>query len=169
MPQQPLRFELLSRQHNRAAFSCGEPPLDEYLKQHARANARLGIAAVHILHDTEANRIAGYFSLSAAALHVEDLPPDLARKLPRYPVPIMLVARLAVDREYQGRGLGGDLLVHALATILDLSERGGIYAAVVDAKNDSARAFYEHYGFTRLPGRPYTLFLRTIAIRELFT
>ncbi|MDZ7958349.1 MAG: GNAT family N-acetyltransferase [Aulosira sp. DedQUE10] len=106
----------------------------------------------------DADQIAGYYTLAATSIQVEDLPTAMRRRLPRYPlVPATLLGRLAVDERYQGQGLGAFLLVDALRHSL-MSEIASM-AVVVDAKDDQAQAFYEHHGFTPLPNQLRRLYL----------
>lgn len=151
--------ETLGRNHNRAAFSCGEPVLDEYLRRQASQDVRRRIARVFVAVGDTRESIAGYYSLSAASFSREDLPEEMVRQLPRYPVPAAILGRLAVDRQWQGKGLGEFLLVDAGERVLAASRALAVFALVVDAKTDRAVAFYERYGFRRFPDAPRRLFL----------
>lgn len=104
-------------------------------------------------------QIAGYYSLSAASFEKEELPTELARRLPYYPVPAVVLGRLAVDLAWRGRGLGEALLIDAARRVLRASAALAVYAIVVDAKNDRARTFYERYGFRAFASLPNRLFL----------
>jgi ribosomal protein S18 acetylase RimI-like enzyme len=111
-------------------------------------------------------RVVGYYTLAAASVLLADLPDATAKKLPRYPsVPAIRMGRLAVDQGFKGRGLGGALLADAL----ERAARSEIaaFAFVVDAKDDTAAAFYEHHGFIALPDTPSTLFLPLATVRGL--
>jgi GNAT superfamily N-acetyltransferase len=163
-----LRFESLDRRHDRESFSCREPALDEYLKKYARANAARNVVVVRVLADSRSNRIIGYYSLVAGSVQLMDLPESVARRLPRYDVPVILLARLAVDVEYKGRSYGEALLIDALKRAVEASDLIGAFAVIVDAKHDQARSFYERYNFVRLPGDAYRLFLETDSIRQAF-
>jgi len=135
--------------HDRAAFSSGVEPLDRYLRQQARQDMRNRAATVYIQRLSSVPAILGYYTISNLSIEARDLPPEIAKRLPRYPVlPATLVGRLAVSQSQRGKGLGGLLLFDAMSRSL----RTGIasLAVVVDAKDDNARAFYEHYGFRRL-------------------
>jgi GNAT superfamily N-acetyltransferase len=97
------------------------------------------------------NHIIGFYTLSASSVNVSDLPIELIKKLPKYPlIPVALLGRLAIDKKYQGQGLGDFLLIDALKRSLELSKQIGIMAVVVDAINESAYHFYQQYGFKRL-------------------
>ena len=160
------RFEPLGRPHDRAAFSCGVPDLDRYFQRQARQDVQRHVAAVFVLQDGAEERIAGYYTLSATAIGLTDLPDDLARRLPRYPdLPAVLLGRLAVDSRYQGQGLGEILLMDALARALTQSQQIAALAVIVDAKDEAAVGFYQRYGFQQLVDQPRRLFLpmQTIA------
>ena len=106
--------EPLGRHHDRAAFSCSEASLDQYLKQQARQDVERSLAAVFVLVHRETSRIAEYYTMSALSVELTDLPHDVARRLPRYPIPVTLLGRLAIYERYQGQRLGKALLFDAL-------------------------------------------------------
>jgi ribosomal protein S18 acetylase RimI-like enzyme len=164
---QRYRIERLGRHHDRVAFSCGEDSLDTYLRQRARQDATRNVATAFVLHDAQEHRVAGYYTLSAASVQLENLPTEMHRELPRYPhVPVVLLGRLAIDRGYQGQGLGEILLFNALRRAFDVgTQEIAAMAVIVEALHDSARAFYERYGFRRFADNEHRLFLpmRTIA------
>ncbi|MGH2559789.1 MAG: GNAT family N-acetyltransferase [Thermomicrobiales bacterium] len=158
------RFELLGPHHHRADFSCGVELLDRYLRERAGQDVRSHMAAVHVMHDTEADRIAGFYTLSCAGINPPDLPDAIVRKLPRYPaLPAILLGRLALDARYQGQGLGKLLLIHALQLAHEFSEHIGAMAVIVDAKDEDTSRFYQQYDFepfTSIEGRLYLLMAR---------
>ncbi len=154
-----LVIEPLGPHHNRQAFSCNEPALDAYIRRQASQNLRRRVAQVFVAVGDTPDRIAGYYSLSATSFVRAALPPELAKRLPHYPVPAALLGRLAVDRAYRGRGLGELLLLDAAHRVLRASAAIAVYALVVDAKNEEARSFYERYGFRRFPDTARRLFL----------
>jgi GNAT superfamily N-acetyltransferase len=153
------KIEPLGAHHDRAAFSCGEPALDAYLQRQASQDIRRRIAQVFVAVGDLPHAIVGYYSLSAASFDRADLPPALARRLPRYPVPAAILGRLAVDRAHQGSGLGELLLLDAVHRVLRASEAMAVHAVVVDAKNERVERFYGRYGFLAFPGHPRRLFL----------
>lgn len=143
---------------DRATFSSGVAVLDRYLKEQASQDIRNRVAAVFVLADED--RVIGYYTLSATAVNPTLLPAELRKRLPRYEqLPAILLRRLAVDERHRGRGLGGFLLIDALRRAFRLHQELGAVAVIVDAKDDSARAFYEHYHFLRLLDDPYHLYL----------
>jgi GNAT superfamily N-acetyltransferase len=152
-----FRVTSLDAEHDRTTFSCGSPPLDRYLQQQVTQDIRRRVTACFVALASE-QHIAGYYTLASASLLLADLPVSVSKKLPRYPtVPAVRMGRLAVDQAYKGQGLGGALLADAL----DRAARSEIvaYALIVDAKDESAAAFYRHHGFIALPDLPLTLFL----------
>jgi GNAT superfamily N-acetyltransferase len=160
VPAAQFRIERLDKHHDRAAFSCGEEPLDRYLREQARKHAELRVAAAFVLFDADEQLIAGYYTLSAVSVLLSDLPEDVAKKLPRYPnIPAGLMGRLAIDERYQGQKVGAVLLVDALKRALGATEEIGAVAVVVDAKNDLAKSFYMHFGFRQFSDDPNRLFI----------
>ena len=116
------------------------------MQQQISQDAKRHIAAPFVLLDD--NQIIGFYTLSASAVNIGDLPVELIKKLPKYPlIPVALLGRLAIDKKYQGQGLGDFLLMDALKCSLQLSIQIGIMAVVVDAINESACCFYQQYGF----------------------
>jgi GNAT superfamily N-acetyltransferase len=168
MTDSGYRFEPLHRHHDRAAFSCGVEPLDRYFHQQVGQDRRRGLAVPYVLVEATTGDVAGYYTLSTFSVVPASLPDVVGRKLPRYEtVPAILIGRLAVDRRYRGKGLGRLLLVDALLRSLAISEQVGAMAVVVDAKDDTARSFYEQYGFTRFVDHEYRLFLPMATIAQL--
>jgi GNAT superfamily N-acetyltransferase len=163
-----LIVEPLAKHHQRAGFSCGIVPLDRYLKTQASQDAKRSVAAPFVAVTLD-NTIAGYYTLSAFSVELAALPGAQARKLPKYPtLPATLLGRLAVDQHHHGQGMGEFLLVDALFRSYRASTEIASYAVVVDAKNDTAMAFYQHYDFVAFPDTPTRLFLPMNIIAKLF-
>jgi GNAT superfamily N-acetyltransferase len=161
--------ERLGDQHDRAAFSCGVEELDRYLKTQASQDVRRRVAAVHVMCLPDSPVVIGYYTLSSLTIEPKDLPPQIQKKMPRYPaLPAFLIGRLARDLNAPGRGVGGHLLVSALQHCLRLSDEVGAVAVVVDAKNENARQFYGHFEFRPLPDRPNRLLLPMKTIEASF-
>lgn len=120
------------------------------------------------VREAEPTRVLGYYSLTVGAIDKANLPPQATRRFPNLPLPIARLARLAVDGSQQGKGLGEDLLLDALARCLRVAEEVGIVAVLIDAKHERAKAFYSRYEFDALPDRPLTLWLPLPAVRKLF-
>ena len=155
-----LIFSPLGKTHDRKSFDCGEQSLNEYLHQYASQNSKRRINKVFVASVPEApQQVIGYYGLSAGNLDADDLPENLRRRLPRYPVPVVLLGRLAVTKSYQGQGLGSILLADALQRIVQASQVMAVYAVVVDALNEQAAEFYQQFGFITLPSQPLKLFL----------
>jgi len=153
-----LRIEPISKSHLRKDFNCTRPSLNEYLQQFARQNDERNIAKTFVGVDDN-NRVLGYYSLSATSIEFEELPEDLAKRLPCYPIPGAVIGRLAVDSSVEGQGLGARLLIGALQRILAASDEMAIKVVLVDAFDESAKDFYLHFGFIELPGHDLKLFL----------
>lgn len=156
---------MLSPRHNRGGFSCGDNALDEYLRRLAGQHARTGVSRTYVA--SEGPIILGFYSLAMSAISKDQLPPKYQSRQPNFPLPVARLARLAVDRRYQGRGLGELLLADALCRCLRLSEEIGMIGVVVDAKNKQARAYYERYEFEHFPDSPLTLWLPVAAIAKM--
>lgn len=151
--------------HDRATFSCGVESLDTYLKRQAAQDQKRNVAHPYVLTDVSGT-IHGYYTLSSSAVTLERLPEDLRKGLPAYPlVGVVLLGRLATDRRVQGQGVGKVLLADALERALKYSQQIASWAVVVDAIDDNAVAFYQHFGFLPLPGdaRSLVLPMKTIA------
>jgi ribosomal protein S18 acetylase RimI-like enzyme len=154
----PYRIEPLGKQHDRSAFCCGSEMLDRYFKSQVTQDIRRRVAKCSVAVDRASGAVVGFYTLSATSLALLDLPDALATALPRYPaVPAVLMGRLAVATEAQGRQLGRALLAHAIAAIA--TGNIGAYALVVDAKDEAAVRFYAHYGFIPILGMARRLIL----------
>lgn len=156
-----LEEQLLDpHRHDRKAFSSGVVELDQYLQRFAVQQSKKGIAVVRVLIDTDQPKIIlGYYSLSAAQIDAIQMDEATQQKLPRYPVPCFRLGRLAAHSEYHGRGLGRLLIGCAVERCLAAKQQVAAYALLVDAKDENARSFYQHYGFTPCRENPMTLYL----------
>jgi GNAT superfamily N-acetyltransferase len=163
-------IELLRNGHNRANFSCGNATLDRYLKEQAGQDLRRRCATPFVLVSERGDTtILGYYTLSSYGIDLGELPADVAKKLPRYPlIPATLIGRLAVDRRFQGQGIGEFLLMDALHRVLLQSAEIAAAAVVVDAIDAGAVKFYQHFGFVRFPAIASRLFLPLKAVGGLF-
>jgi GNAT superfamily N-acetyltransferase len=152
-----FRIERLAR-HDRSGFDCGVTALDQYFRNQVGQDVRRRVASCFVAVADQDGAVRGFYTLAAAGVALGDLPADLTRRLPRYPsVPAYRVGRLAVDRAARGQGLGAALLADAFlrASRADAAA----YALIVDAKDETAAAFYRHHGFLELMGHRLTLFL----------
>lgn len=149
---------LLTKDHDRNSFHCGVPALNDYLKKYALQNQNKYAARTYVA--TRGTRIVGYYSLAYGSVSLEEAPQTIKAGLPRHPIPVILLARLAVDSNEQGRGLGAGLLKDALLRTIQASEIAGLRAMLVHAKDNSAKRFYEKFGFKPSPIDAYHLFLK---------
>lgn len=146
--------------HDRNDFDCGVPELNDYLKRLAEQHRRKGVSTPFVLVDTDApTRILGYYCLSAAQVDAAKLRESDRKKLPRYPVPCFRLGRLAIRKDRHAQGIGKLLLACAIDRCLKARNDVAAYALIVDAKDENARQFYEHYGFTAFADEPLTLCL----------
>lgn len=151
-------LEPLGRQHDRSKFSCGQAELDDWFRRRASQDERRNIARVFVAVDSELG-VVGFYSLSSFKLDFDDLPEEIARKLPRDGVPAALIGRLARDGRVRGKGVGELLVADAVRRILSAAQSLAVFAVMVDAKDERAATFYEGFGFRRFPLRPNRLFL----------
>src|SRR5665213_2593182 len=140
--------------HDRNLFDCGVAALNTYLKMHASQNQIKNFSNTYVATSATVSVcpkiIAGFYTLSAGQVDYAELPREANLNLPKYAVPVARIGRLATDINFRGEGLGSFLLHDALKKILEVSKRIGIYAVLVDAKNDEAKSFYQKYGFMTL-------------------
>jgi GNAT superfamily N-acetyltransferase len=152
-----VRIEPLSPHHDRAAFSCGNESLERYIRAQ---DTRRGVARIFVaVMPEEPDRIAGFFTLSAAWVVASELPPEVAKRLPRHPIPAALVGRLAVDKTFARRDLGAILLADAVKKAMAAAETVAITVLVVDPIDETAREFYSAFGFRNLKGPRRQMFL----------
>lgn len=145
----PYRIIPLAPGIDRSGFSCGVTILDDYLRRQAMQDQRRNVAACYVAMDVATDRIAGFYTLSASGVPLDDMPESIRKRLPRYPlVPVARLGRLAVDQSYQGQKLGAALLWDA--AVKSAGSEIAVFALVVDAKDDLAAAFYSHHGFMPL-------------------
>ena len=138
---------------NAASFQSGHEPLDNYIRRYASQDVRRNVARVFVATpENDPHQLSGFFTLSAGSVSCSSLPASLARKLPRYPVPVALIGRLAVDKKSQGKGLGSILLADACQKVSQASSVLAVAGIIVDAKDDTAISFYKHFGFISLQG-----------------
>jgi len=160
----PARIELLASGHDRTGFDCGEPALDDFLRRQAGQLQRRGFGKTYVALGDDGASVRGFITVSVGQMAAALMPPAL--KLPRYPVPILRIGRLAVDHRYQGLGIGQDLLAFALHLALDFADRVGLWAVVIDAKHETAAAWYRRLGFIATLDDPLCLFLPIGTVRE---
>lgn len=159
------RIEKLRRDHAVDLFNCGQEALNRFLMRYAFQNqqAEASQTYVAILDDD----VVGFYTLVVAQVEYDDAPQRLAKGLAKHPIPLMLLARLAVATSWQGKGLGSGLLKDAMLRTLQAAEIAGIRALAVHAKGDEARAFYERFGFVAAPTDPYHMFVLLKDVRAI--
>jgi ribosomal protein S18 acetylase RimI-like enzyme len=156
-----VEIEPLGRHHDRARFSCGQPDLDDWFRSRASQDEKRNVTRVFIAVSADLG-VVGFYSLSALSLSLDNLPAEVAQKLPRYPaVPAALIGRLARHERVRGQGIGELLLADAIRRILGAGRSVAVFAIVVDAKDDRAVDFYRAFGFREFPLHPRRLFLLT--------
>jgi GNAT superfamily N-acetyltransferase len=148
----------LAAEHHVNLFSCGESVLDDWLKRRALANQSNGASRTFVVTDGE-QQVVGYYALAAGAVTQQDATRAIRQNMPD-PIPVMILARLAVDTRAQGMKLGASLLQDAMRRCVGISSNAGVRAMLVHALNERAREFYEYYGFKSSPVNPMTLMLR---------
>ena len=165
----PEHIGPLTKAHERKSFDCGHEDLNRYLREQARQDAEKRVAAPFVLTQPGDPDVLGFYTLSAAMIPVEELPPELMKRLPRYgQLPVTLLGRLAVDRSAGGQGVGEFLLVDALRRSLEAEQQIAAMAVIVDAKNERAESFYRHFDFQPFQQTPLRLFLPMTQIAKLF-
>lgn len=155
---------LLAKTHQVSEFDCGKLPLNEFLTRYALQNQASGGARTYVL--LRGDRVIGYYSLVPASVEAEDAPPRVLKGQGRYPVPVILMARFALDISEQGKGLGKALFRDALRRALAGADAIGGRAFLVHAKDEEAYAFYRRFGMEESPTHPLHLFLLFKDIRQ---
>jgi GNAT superfamily N-acetyltransferase len=160
----PLSAPLpLDPTHNVDGFTCGEASLDDWLKRRALTNQLSGASRTFVVVDPD-GRVCGYYAMAAGAVSHQAATSNVRRNMPD-PVPVMVLARLAVDRRSQGFKLGASLLQDAVRRTVRVSQNAGVRALLVHALHGRAKQFYEHYGFQQSLQHPMTLMLRISAVK----
>jgi len=161
------KVEVLSKSHNKKSFTCGVTDLDQYLQRQASQDLRRKIAVTFVLVELATNDIVGFYTLSSFAILLNDLPEEVSKKLPRYDlIPATLIGRLAVSDQRKGEGIGRLLLANALRKCYTQSLEIASFAVIVDAKDQQAVNFYEHFGFIKFAEDKDRLFLPMQTIKK---
>jgi ribosomal protein S18 acetylase RimI-like enzyme len=161
-------ISLLDRSHQRDRFTSGIAALDDYIRRYARQNQENDTGRSWVACEPGDKRVLGFHTLSAGSVEFQNVPEEIRRRLPRYPVPVIHLGRLAVDVSARGRGLGETLLLHALEQAARVSQSVAVYAVEGRAKDETARGFYLKYGFAPLVDDANHLYLSMNVIRRLF-
>ena len=161
--------EPLNSTHDRKKFSCGKPLLDNYIRQQAKQDVKRKLSACFVMVDKETGRISGYYTLSSNSIASEFIPDSFRKNLPNSysSLPTILIGRLAIDTEFQGKGIGRLLLIDSLKRCFDASDSIGAFAVIVDPLDSEAERFYDKYGFIKLPDSG-KMFLPMKTISQLF-
>ncbi len=152
-----VAVQLLGAEHRREGFDCGDAALNDFLLRQAGQQQRRGFGKTYVALADDGVSVIGFVTVSAGQVATSAL--SSQAKLPRYPAPVLRIGRLAVDARYQRKGVGQDLLAFALRLAVEFSQRVGLYAVVVDAKHDKAKAFYVKLGFIVCVDNPLCLYL----------
>lgn len=161
-----LKFYELNKTFDRENFDCGIQELNTFLKQEARQQQSKNINRTFVLVDDQQgyNKVLAYYSISMCEISLASLPKNIKKKLPKYPIPAARIGRLAVDKTVQKQGLGKLVLIDALLRIKKVALNIGVYAVIVDAKNDLARYFYKYFGFIEFEDNKNSLFFPVASI-----
>lgn len=162
-------IELLDKKHNRKDFDCGKELLNDYLKTQARQDVKRKLSACFVLADSETKVIQGYYTLSNNSIPLSSFSEQIQNKLPKSykSIPTTLLGRLAIDKKYQGNGIGKILLIDALKRSYGISNEIGSFGIIVDPIDDEAKSFYQKYDFIELPDSK-KMFIATQTLKELF-
>lgn len=161
----PLRIEKLQRTHSVEDFTCAEPALDRFLVRHA-LQAQLAHSSQTYL-GLSGTKVVGFYTIVAGEIRHADAPERVVKGMPRHPIPLLVLARLAVHRDWHGRGLGAGLLLDALGRTLQVADLVGVRALAVHAKDENAASFYRHFGFIPSSTDPRHLFMLIKDIRAV--
>jgi GNAT superfamily N-acetyltransferase len=162
------QIERIRKDHERASFDCGVEELNVFLHKYARQSEEFGLARTFVAIKPGDPRVFGYYTVRNGEVEVQNLRPEETKRFPRYPVPVVHLARLAVDRSVQGQRLGEFLLLDALERALTVSKSVAAYAVEAVAINDAAKRFYLKYGFRELLDDKLHLYLSMKSIATLF-
>ena len=161
--------ENLNSGHRKNEFSCGKEMLDNYLHRQANQDIKRKLSACFVINDQKTNLLKGYYTLANNSISQETIPEKFKRKLPKSysSIPTTLLGRLAIDKRFQGKGIGKLLLIDALKRSYEISKNIGSFAVVVDPLDEDAENFYGKYGFIKLPDSG-KMFLAMNTIKEIF-
>lgn len=157
-------IQLLSAAHHREGFDCSDAGLNDFLLRKAGQQQRRGFGKTYVAVAEDGVTVIGFVTVSAGQVATTSLPAQL--KLPRYPAPMLRIGRLAVDARHQDKGVGQDLLAFILRLAVEFSQRVGLYAVVVDAKHNKAKAYYARLGFIACVDNPLCLYLPIATLEQ---
>lgn len=175
-PESPYFTSPLEPDDAGCDFGCGQHALDDYFARHALTNDRAGISRTYVLRRGQGTparepAVLGFYTLSMASLESADAARVTTSRLPRYPMPVALIGRLAVDRRVQGQRVGEKLLIDALRRVVDAADLLGCLGIIVDAKDEAAERFYSKYDFKEVHAAswPHRMFLPIRTARAAFS
>jgi len=145
-------------------FNCGVGELNSYLKRFAKKNDKLNVGRTYLLLDNET--VVGFYTVSVGNIEFQSLPQEISTRLPKYPLPVFRICRLAIDQQFQ-KGLGEYILMEAFLNALSVASKVALFAVVVDAKDETAKTFYQHYGFISYQDMDLSLFISLDSLEEL--
>jgi GNAT superfamily N-acetyltransferase len=151
-----MRIEVLQSYHQKKSFNCGQDDLNKFIKQYASQHQKSGTSKTYVAVDNEA-QVNGFYCLSSTSIGFDLVDAVLTKRLPRYPLPCVVVGRFAVDETVQGQGIGKLLLAHALKQVSKVAQIIGVNFVVIHAKDKKAMEFYQRFGFISLTTDPLTL------------
>ncbi|MCB1658467.1 MAG: GNAT family N-acetyltransferase [Pseudomonadales bacterium] len=158
-----FEIDVLSRQYQRDSFNCGQADLNTFLKQYAIQQQSRFLSQTYVAYN-DSKQVIGFYSLANGSTLRDDLPITEQKRLPKYPIPCVIIGRFAVDVGYQGQGIGQALLRHAFNKVIEVSALTGTAYILVHAKDDKAASFYKRLGFQSFPQQPLTLFLSVASL-----
>lgn len=153
--------------HEVASFDCGNPALNQFLQRFALINQKANSAQTYVICERSSATVVGFYSLAVGSVEPSAAAARTTKGLARHPVPVMILARLAINRKHQSAGLGRALLKDALLRTAQAADIAGIRAVLVHAKDDAARNWYLKWGFEPSPSDPYHLFLLIKDLRAI--
>ena len=163
-----VEIVLLSSEHEKSEFDCGDDALNLFLRKFANQNQKKGLNVTYVAVRSGTTKVLGFYCISNGQIAHNKLPENEARKLPFYPIPVARIGRLATSLDAREQGIGALLLIDALKKVLNASNKIGIFAVEVDAKSNEVKRFYERYGFSELTDNSLHLYLSMATVRKLF-
>lgn len=151
-----MKIEILQSHHQKKSFNCGQDDLNKFIKQYASQHQKTGTSQTYVPIDDNL-QIKGFYCVSSTSIGFDEIDPILTKKLPRYPLPCVVIGRFAVDQSAQGQGVGKVLLAHALKQVLKVAKIIGVTFVLIHAKDEKAMRFYQRFGFVSLTSQPLTL------------
>ena len=152
-----MKIEVLQDHHQKKSFNCGQDDLNKFIKQYASQHQKSGTSKTYVAIDDDTQQVRGFYCLSSTSIGFDGVDAVLTQRLPRYPLPCVVIGRFAVDQTAQGRGIGKVLLAHALKQVSKVAQIIGVNFVVIHAKDQKAMEFYQRFGFISLTSNPLTL------------